>query len=45
MLPPLALIAEISPHQLEVAETLLQVGRCLVIFIAARAIAEVMVRL
>ncbi|MBD1195422.1 cation:proton antiporter [Vulcanococcus sp. Clear-D1] len=45
MLPPLALIAEISPHQLEVAETLLQVGRFLVIFIAARAIAEVMVRL
>ena len=45
MLPPPALIAEISPHQLEVAETLLQVGRYLVIFIAARAIAEVMVRL
>jgi len=45
MLPPLALIAEISPHQLDVAETLLQVGRFLVIFIAARAIAEVMVRL
>jgi Kef-type K+ transport system membrane component KefB len=45
MLPPLALIAEISLHQLEVAETLLQVGRFLVIFIAARAIAEVMVRL
>jgi Kef-type K+ transport system membrane component KefB len=45
MLPPLALIAEISPHQLEVAETLLQVGRFLVILIAARAIAEVMVRL
>ena len=45
MAPPLALIAEISPHQLEVAETLLQVGRFLVIFIAARAIAELMVRL
>jgi len=45
MLPPLALIAEISPHQLEVAETLLQVGRFLVIFVVARAIAEVMVRL
>ena len=45
MLPPPALIAEISPHQLEVAETLLQVGRFLVIFIAARAIAELMVRL
>ena len=45
MLPPSALIADISPHQLEVAETLLQVGRFLVIFIAARAIAEGMVRL
>ena len=42
-LPPLLL--EISSHQLEVAETLIQVGRFLVIFIAARAIAEVMVRL
>ena len=39
------LLAEISPHQLDVAETLLQVGRFLVIFLAARAIAEVMVRL
>ena len=45
MLPPSALIAEISPHQMEVAETLIGVGRFLVIFIAARAIAEVMVRL
>jgi Kef-type K+ transport system membrane component KefB len=36
---------EISPHQLEVVETLLQVGRFLVIFIVARAIAELMVRL
>ncbi|PWL23155.1 MAG: sodium:proton antiporter [Synechococcus sp. XM-24] len=45
MLPSPALIAEISPHQLEVAETLLQVGRFLVIFIVARAIAELMVRL
>jgi Kef-type K+ transport system membrane component KefB len=45
MVPPLVLLSEISPHQLEVAETLLQVGRFLVIFIAARAIAEVMVRL
>jgi Kef-type K+ transport system membrane component KefB len=42
-LPPQLL--EISPHQLEVAETLIQVGRFVVIFIAARAIAEVMVRL
>jgi Kef-type K+ transport system membrane component KefB len=36
---------EISPHQLEVVETLLQVGRFLVIFSVARAIAELMVRL
>jgi Kef-type K+ transport system membrane component KefB len=36
---------EISPHQLEVVETLLQVGRFLVIFIVARVIAELMVRL
>ena len=40
-----ALIAEISSHQFEVAETLIQVGRFVVIFIAARAIAEMMVRL
>jgi len=39
------LLLEISPHQLEVVETLLQVGRFLVIFIVARAIAELMVRL
>jgi len=45
MIPLPALIAEISPHQLEVVETLLQVGRFLVIFIVARAIAELMVRL
>ncbi|MEY3750182.1 MAG: hypothetical protein RLZZ186_601 [Cyanobacteriota bacterium] len=43
LLPPF--LMEISPHQLEVAETLLQVGRFLVIFIAARVIAELMVRL
>ena len=36
---------EISPHQLEVVETLLQVGRFLIIFVVARAIAELMVRL
>ena len=41
--PPLLL--EISPHQFEVAETLIQVGRFLVIFLAARAIAELLVRL
>ncbi|MEB3167897.1 MAG: cation:proton antiporter [Synechococcaceae cyanobacterium] len=44
MLPPLLLL-EISPHQFEVAETLIQVGRFLVIFLAARAIAELLVRL
>ncbi|MEB3184340.1 MAG: cation:proton antiporter [Cyanobacteriota bacterium] len=46
-LPPvlLELGAEVSPHQLEVAETLIQVGWFLVIFVAARAIAELMVRL
>ncbi|WP_411875971.1 cation:proton antiporter [Vulcanococcus limneticus] len=42
-IPPLLL--EFSSHQLEVAETLIQVGRFVVIFFAARAIAEVMVRL
>jgi Kef-type K+ transport system membrane component KefB len=41
--PPLSL--EFSSYQLEVAETLIQVGRFVVIFFAARAIAEVMVRL
>ena len=45
MLPLPPLLLEISPHQLEVAETLIQVGRFVVIFFAARAIAEVMVRL
>ncbi|MEB3320675.1 MAG: cation:proton antiporter [Cyanobium sp.] len=41
--PPLLL--EIGSHQLEVTETLIQVGRFLVIFVAARAIAELLVRL
>jgi Kef-type K+ transport system membrane component KefB len=45
MLLPAPVFLEISPHQLEVAETLIQVGRFVVIFFAARAIAEVMVRL
>ena len=45
MLPVPPLLLEISSHQLEVAETLIQVGRFVVIFFAARAIAEVMVRL
>jgi Kef-type K+ transport system membrane component KefB len=39
MLPP-PLLLEISPHQLEVTESLLQVGRFVVIFLVARAIAE-----
>ncbi|MFM7313711.1 MAG: cation:proton antiporter [Cyanobium sp.] len=43
VLPPLVL--DISPHQLEVAETLIQVGRFVLIFVVARAIAEWMVRL
>jgi Kef-type K+ transport system membrane component KefB len=44
MLPPPPLL-EISPHQLETAETLIQVGRYVVIFLAARAMAELLVRL
>jgi Kef-type K+ transport system membrane component KefB len=39
------LLLEIGNHPIEVAETLIQVGRFLVIFIAARALAELMVRL
>jgi Kef-type K+ transport system membrane component KefB len=35
----------VSPHQLDVAKTLLQVGCFLVIFLAARAISELTVRL
>ena len=45
MLPISPLLLEFSSHQLEVAETLIQVGPSVVIFLAARAIAEVMVRL
>ena len=45
MLPIPPVLLEFSSHQLEVAETLIQVGRFVVIFLAARAIAEVMVRL
>ncbi|MEB3182760.1 MAG: cation:proton antiporter, partial [Cyanobacteriota bacterium] len=45
MLLPAPVFLEFSSHQLESAETLLQVGRFVVIFIAARAIAELMVRL
>ncbi len=47
-LPALLLQAgpeSISNHSIEVAETLIQVGRFLVIFLAARALAEAMVRL
>ncbi|MEB3262813.1 MAG: cation:proton antiporter [Synechococcus sp.] len=39
------LLIEIGNHQTEVAETLIAVGRFLVIFVAARALAEVMVRI
>ncbi|MFN9622355.1 MAG: cation:proton antiporter [Cyanobacteriota bacterium] len=39
------LLLEASPHQLEVTETLLQVGCFLVIFLAARSISELTVRL
>jgi Kef-type K+ transport system membrane component KefB len=42
-LPPVLL--EIGNHPIEVAETLIQVGRFLVIFIFARTMAELMVRL
>jgi Kef-type K+ transport system membrane component KefB len=41
--PPLLL--EIGNHPLEVADTLISVGEFLVIFVAARALAELMVRL
>jgi Kef-type K+ transport system membrane component KefB len=43
MVPPLLL--EIGNHPVEVAEILIQVGRFLVLFIAARLMAELMVRL
>ena len=39
------LLLEIGNHQREVAETLISVGEYLVIFVAARAMAELMVRL
>jgi Kef-type K+ transport system membrane component KefB len=42
---PTPLLLEIGSHQIEVAQTLIQVGRFLVIFLAARAMAELMVRL
>ena len=40
-----SLLLEIGNHQAEVADTLITVGRYLVIFVAARALAEIMVRL
>ncbi len=40
-----ALLATATDHSLEVADTLIQVGRFLVIFLAARTVAELMVRL
>jgi Kef-type K+ transport system membrane component KefB len=43
VLPPV--LPAVSPHQLEVAKTLLQVGGFLVIFLAARALSELTVRL
>ena len=39
------LLAELSAHDLEVAETLIGVIRFLLIFLAARALAEILVRL
>ena len=42
-LPPM--LSELSSHDLEVAETLIGVIRFLVIFVAARTLAEVLVRL
>jgi len=39
-----ALLLEIGRHQMEVAETLISVGEFLVIFVAARLLAELMVR-
>ena len=46
-MPPLLtpLLAEISPHDLEMAETLIGVARFVLIFVAARVLAEVLVRL
>jgi len=40
-----SLLLEIGNHEIETAETLIAVGRFLVIFLAARLLAEVMVRL
>jgi Kef-type K+ transport system membrane component KefB len=40
-----SLLLEVGNHQLEVAETLIAVGEFLVIFVAARLLAELMVRI
>ena len=40
-----AVLLEVGNHELEVAETLISVGELVVIFLAARALAEVMVRI
>ncbi len=40
-----SLLLEVGSHQLEVAETLIAVGEFLVIFVAARLLAELMVRI
>jgi hypothetical protein len=45
MVFPAPVLLEINAHQLEVAETLIQVGRFVVIFVVARAIAELLVKL
>jgi Kef-type K+ transport system membrane component KefB len=44
-MPLPALLLEVGSHQLEVADTLISVGEFLVIFVAARVLAELMVRL
>ena len=46
-MPPvlMPLMAELSAHDLEMAGTLIGVGRFMLIFVAARALAEVLVRL
>ena len=46
-MPPvlMPLMAELSAHNLEMAGTLIGVGRFMLIFVAARALAEVLVRL
>ena len=44
-MPLPSLLLEIGNHEIETAETLIAVGRFLVIFVVARVLAEVMVRL